>query len=400
MGADLSAAHWLLRYSVRLREREHEASELRTFAVRPQDSTEPLLLPPAPTPPSRRRRRAVAPVIEVVEATEVDVPVFVESIAPPPVDDAATDVDAAVRWIFESARAPKVTTEVDTSITDRMPPIQEAEWTPVKVEITAASPRAVVVVTRDPSPSAPFVSIPDETNVVTPTSVSDLRGAVVSRAPRVAFTLSLTPPPMPELPRLPPPAVLLDPPTPPPALEARAPARDMPAPAALPRLPDELPNPWASSSMPKALPPALTPLALLPMSSSIETDAGAPAAPTSGTRTILVRAFVLLALSAGVGMGAKLGLARFRHANVPSPVVTAAPVATAAPAPAANVLEGDLEVRAPASASISVDGKVRGTGPLATMKLAPGYHTIRVGQEKTAIVEIHRGTLATVDLSK
>lgn len=396
MGADLSAAHWLLRYSVRLREREHEASELRTFAVRPQDSTEPLLLPPAPPPPSRRRRRAVAPVVEVVEATEVDVPVLVESFAPPPVDDAATDVDAAVRWIFESARAPKVTTDVDTSITDRMPPIQEAEWTPVKVEITAASPRAVVVVTRDPSPSVPFVSIPDEANVVTPTSVSDLRGSAVSRAPRVSFALSLTPPPMPELPRLPPPAVLLDPPTPPPAVDAQPASAPAPAPRAV-ALPAELPNPWASTSLPKALPPAVAPLALLPMSTTTEVPT-VEAAPRSA-RAVLVRAVVLLALSAAVGMGTKLGIARFRHPRTPAPAVVA-PAVTAAPVATADVLEGDLEVRAPAGAPISVDGKVRGSGPLATMKLAPGYHTLRVGQEKTAIVEIHRGTLATVDLTK
>ena len=125
VGSDLSAAHWLLRYSVRLREREHEATELRTFSVRPDVGAEPLLLPPGPIaePPRRRHRRAVVNVVDV-DATDVDVPVFVE------IED-HTDVDA-VRVIFESARAPSVVTDVllGQSVTDRMPNVAEAEWTP------------------------------------------------------------------------------------------------------------------------------------------------------------------------------------------------------------------------------------------------------------------------------
>jgi len=404
VGSDLSAAHWLLRYSVRLREREHEATELRTFSVRPDVSAAPLLLPPAPVaaPPRRRHRRAVVGVVPVVdvEATDVDVPVFIDSYAPPAVGD-PTDIDA-VRVIFESARAPNVATDVDTifrtpsfvgqSVTDRMPNVAEAEWTPLKVDVSATSPRAVFVVARDPVPS-PFASVhvPDEIDVLTPTSVSDLRGTIVSRPPRVTLGLSLTPPPLPERPRLLPPPVFLEPPTPPPAREAAsvsAPPAPPPEPRILALPPAELPNPWAAE-----------------LASAISSEP-APTETEKASRSVrraLLRGGLMLVISAAIGVGMQTGIARARRlraaSHPPAPVATLAVVATAPP-PVVSPTEGDLEIHAPAAATITVDGKVRGTGPTLSMKLAPGYHTVRVGLDKTAIVEVHRGVLAAVDLSK
>lgn len=383
---------------------------MRTFSVRP-GAAEPLLLPPGPlpeVPPRRRHRRAVGPIVDI-EATDVDVPVFVESFAPPAVED-HTDVDA-VRVIFESARAPNVATDVDTifrtpsflgqSVTDRMPNVAEAEWTPLKLAVPAASPRAVFVVARELSPS-PFVTVqmPEEVDVVTPTSVSDLRGTIVSRPPRVSLGLSLTPPPMPERPRLLLPPVLLDPPTPPPAQQRVMTAPPAPASAGMgappapfePRIlalpPAELPNPWAGERPSISAEPA-----------SVATT---PKSEGGGVRSALLRGGLMLVISAAIGVGIQTGIARARKMRAaPTPV---APVATLAAVPVATTMasptEGDLEIHAPPAASITVDGKVRGNGPSLTIKLAPGYHTVRVGAEKTAIVEVHRGVLATVDLSK
>ena len=79
------------------------------------------------------------------------------------------------------------------------------------------------------------------------------------------------------------------------------------------------------------------------------------------------------------------------------PAATArGPTTAAFPPPIAT--KGSLSVQAPERAPVAVDGKVRGEGPT-TVKLAPGYHAVRVGNDKSQLVEIHRGATATVDFT-
>ena len=173
--------------------------------------------------------------------------------------------------------------------------------------------------------------------------------------------------------------------SPPPAPESRI--------LALP--PAELPNPWASERPSIPSEPA-----------SVSTTSIAPTPDGGSLRGTLLRGGLMLLVSAVLGVGIQTGMARARRmrAAPPAAVPVVTQVAVAAPAPVAtpsvSPTEGDLEIHAPPAASVAVDGKVRGTGPTVSLRLAPGYHTVRVGLDKTAIVEVHRGTLAAVDLSK
>ncbi len=92
----------------------------------------------------------------------------------------------------------------------------------------------------------------------------------------------------------------------------------------------------------------------------------------------------------------------------PASVASAGVTASAAPSsggddlpPGAEVPPGFgwLEVRAPASAIVRIDGAVAGSGPYVASVAAPGYHEVRVeqgGRESTHVIEVRNGKATRV----
>ena len=412
MAADLSAARWLLRYDVRLRE--------RTVAALVLAPTEPEIL-------LGRRKRTTIFAAEMDPSTDVNA-ARVDSAGAPSVfgpPGAATDIDDVRVFVFHRPEEPvngtqppyppparsRVALEPQardarwremTDATDvddvrvfleSFPPprIAEAEWTPIDPAVESRSPAAEIVLVR---------TAPEDVWVTTPTSVSDLlfggTGTIAaSRPPPVRYLLSLTPPPLPQRP------LLLEPPTPiePPVVAAPAPAElapiagpavivPAPATALAPRSQiHELPNPWASAPVEEE-------------DDEESPDVDAPRGPSAARRWLAfgLRSAVLVVVSLAVGVGVRNARAKLRPhvAAAPAPTTTAAPVADVPPKPT----EGDLEIHAPAGTAVLVDGKARGEGPVVALKIAPGYHAVRVGAVTTRLVEVHRGSLTNVDLSK
>ena len=95
---------------------------------------------------------------------------------------------------------------------------------------------------------------------------------------------------------------------------------------------------------------------------------------------------------------------------VPSAAPTLAPVAPSAlPADSMGDLPagadvppgfGRIDVTAPASARIRVDGAIAGTGPALSAVAAPGYHEVRIegdGHDSKTVIEVVAGKRTHVE---
>lgn len=298
---------------------------------------------------------------------EIDVPIHLDSMAPPPV------------MADPTAPQPLVATGAPAEVTEPAPP-PIAMWEHESLEDEDDLPEIDLPSRRMRllSLTPPAVPVPRLLSLSPPPRPSvEIAPPVASATTKQARTLiDLTPPNMPpaaalrrDAPKAPEPAVV-----PPPAPAPKAGAKAF-----------ELPNPWAS-----------------------ETKTSARAAESESEpkrRTLLswkarsVRAVILTALAILTGVGVRGAANHAKASN--APVVAPQSTAPAAP-PAAKPapVEATIEIRTAPGTNVLVDGKPRGEGPIVAIKLAPGYHQIRAGGDKTKLVEVHAGDALTVDLTQ